>query len=131
MNEEEDIDQPPQNPDPSGMGWNMPAPNQNFPEPTSSYQPPTITNIDAFNLPDPPKDPEPKNPGGFVPYQQPADYSNPEPSMTSPSSSVSPEVITKAQKYSKYASSALNFSDVPTAIDYLEKCLNLLKTGHE
>lgn len=36
----------------------------------------------------------------------------------------------KAQKFCKYAGSALLYDDVPTAIDNLEKALSLLKTGH-
>jgi len=39
--------------------------------------------------------------------------------------------ISQAQKYMKYASSALNFEDVPTAIENCEKALRLLKTGKE
>lgn len=124
------------------MGWDLnptgpSQPTQPFvPEPSTSYNPnpapPTYTNIDAFNLPDPPKDPEPKHPGGFVPYQPSgSDFSNPEPESVTSTSARSPEEIMKAQKFCKYATSALNYDDVPTAIDYLQKCLNLLKTGHE
>jgi len=39
--------------------------------------------------------------------------------------------MTKAQKYCKWAGSALNFDDVPTAILNLEKALILLKTGRD
>ena len=35
----------------------------------------------------------------------------------------------KAQKFCKYASSALQYEDVPTAIDNLQKALKLLQTG--
>jgi flagellin-specific chaperone FliS len=38
---------------------------------------------------------------------------------------------TKAQKYCKYASSALQYEDVPTAIDNLQKALRLLQTGKD
>ena len=44
---------------------------------------------------------------------------------------LSPMDIQQAQKYMKFASSALNFEDVPTAIDNCEKALRLLKTGKE
>ncbi len=37
------------------------------------------------------------------------------------------ETLTLAQKYTKFASSALNFDDVPTAIENLKKALNLLE----
>jgi len=39
--------------------------------------------------------------------------------------------ISKAQKYCKWAGSALNFDDVPTAITNLENALTLLKTGRD
>lgn len=39
--------------------------------------------------------------------------------------------IQQAQKYMKFASSALNFEDVATAIDNCEKALRLLKTGEK
>lgn len=42
-----------------------------------------------------------------------------------------PEQIQKAQKYCKYATSALNYDDVKTAIENLNKALNLLQFGKE
>lgn len=39
--------------------------------------------------------------------------------------------ITKAQKYCKFASSALNYEDIPEAISNLQKALQLLKEGKE
>lgn len=39
--------------------------------------------------------------------------------------------IQKAQKYSKYATSALNYDDVKTAVENLQKALNLLQFGKE
>ena len=38
-------------------------------------------------------------------------------------------MMAKAQKYAKYATSALNYDDVSTAITNLEECLKILKTG--
>ena len=82
-----------------------------------------------IRAPSPPKDPEEKNPGGFVafdprtsniPFEQPQS-----------SSAVSPETMIKAQKFVKYAGSALTYEDVPTAIDNLQKALRLLTTGQE
>jgi vacuolar protein sorting-associated protein VTA1 len=51
----------------------------------------------------------------------------------SPGSGValSAEQVTKAQKYCKWASSALNYDDIPTAILNLQKGLNLLQTGQD
>ena len=42
---------------------------------------------------------------------------------------LSPMSVEKVQKFCKYASSALLYDDVPTAVDNLEKALTLLKTG--
>jgi len=55
--------------------------------------------------------------------------SNPNPSSSSPT--LSPIDIKEAQKLMKFASSALNFDDVPTAVDNLEKALKLLKAGQQ
>lgn len=44
---------------------------------------------------------------------------------------VSPEQIAQAQKHCKYASSALTYEDVPTAIDNLQKALRLLQTSQQ
>lgn len=42
-----------------------------------------------------------------------------------------PEQIQKAQKYCKWAGSALNYDDVPEAIMNLQKALKLLTTGDD
>lgn len=42
-----------------------------------------------------------------------------------------PEQMTKAQKYCKWAGSALNYDDVPEAISNLRKALRLLETGED
>ncbi|GAV03468.1 hypothetical protein RvY_13887 [Ramazzottius varieornatus] len=44
---------------------------------------------------------------------------------------LSADDMSKAQKYCKYAASALQFDDVATATDLLEKTLRLIKTGRE
>lgn len=44
---------------------------------------------------------------------------------------LNPEQIAKAQKYCKWAGSALNYDDVPTAITNLQKALKLLQTGQD
>jgi len=41
------------------------------------------------------------------------------------------EQMTKAQKYCKWAGSALNYDDIPTAIANLQKALKLLQTGQD
>ncbi len=42
---------------------------------------------------------------------------------------LTPEQLTKAQKYCKFAGSALAYDDVSTALLNLEKAVHLLKTG--
>ncbi|VEN56735.1 unnamed protein product [Callosobruchus maculatus] len=42
-----------------------------------------------------------------------------------------PEVMQKAQKFCKYATSALNYDDVKNALENIEKARNLLLTGNE
>ncbi|CAK6969597.1 vacuolar protein sorting-associated protein VTA1 homolog isoform X1 [Scomber scombrus] len=44
---------------------------------------------------------------------------------------LTPEDYTKAQKYCKYAGSALQYEDVSTAVQNLQKALKLLTTGKE
>ncbi|XP_016392949.1 vacuolar protein sorting-associated protein VTA1 homolog [Sinocyclocheilus rhinocerous] len=44
---------------------------------------------------------------------------------------LTPEDFTRAQKYCKYAGSALQYEDVGTAIQNLQKALKLLTTGKE
>ncbi|KAJ8865993.1 hypothetical protein PR048_033517 [Dryococelus australis] len=42
---------------------------------------------------------------------------------------LTPELTVKAQKYCKWAESALSYNDEPTAINYLTKALKLVQTG--
>ncbi|CAN8018246.1 unnamed protein product [Ixodes persulcatus] len=52
-------------------------------------------------------------------------------SLLSDGVSLQPDDFHKAQKYCKYAGSALQYEDVSTAIDNLQKALRLLTTGSE
>lgn len=126
------------NPAPSGsFGWNSnpdqfqpQSPQVPYQPPAQNYQPqPPMDSGLPFHLPDPPKDPEPKHPGGFVPYNP--STSNLPVVSSGGSETRSPEQIAKAQKYCKFVVSALNYDDVPTAIDNLQKCLRLLQTGED
>ncbi|KAG5677942.1 hypothetical protein PVAND_007656 [Polypedilum vanderplanki] len=116
----------------SSMGWNT-QPNQ--PE-TSPQQPSPPSNTNTFNndpfmnirAPSPPKDPEEKNPGGFVAFD-PEQSNIPVPPQSK--AAISPEMMIKAQKYCKFAGSALTYEDVPTAIENLQKALRLLTTGQD
>lgn len=90
----------------------------------------------ASQLPPVPYTPDP-NPGGFVPYdpsQQPPQPQPPTPLYGDNSTTVaqlSPDQIAKAQKYCKWASSALNYDDIKTAIGSLRNALELLQTGRD
>ncbi|XP_078505113.1 vacuolar protein sorting-associated protein VTA1 homolog [Lissotriton helveticus] len=58
-----------------------------------------------------------------------------DPSLYNPGSKgdvrLTPEDFTRAQKYCKYAGSALQYEDVNTAVQNLQKALKLLTTGRE
>ncbi|CAH0627345.1 unnamed protein product [Chrysodeixis includens] len=90
----------------------------------------------ASQLPPVPYTPD-LNPGGFVPYdpsQQPPQPQIPTPLYGDNSTTVaqlSPDQIAKAQKYCKWASSALNYDDIKTAIGNLRNALELLQTGRD
>lgn len=88
----------------------------------------------ASQLPPVPYTPDP-NPGGFVPYdpsQQPQ-ISQPQPLYGDDSNlpQLTPDQISKAQKYCKWASSALSYDDIKTAINNLRNALELLQTGRD
>lgn len=101
----------------------------------NSLPDPNVAMRAASQLPPVPYTPEP-NPGGFVPYD-PSLQPQPTPSNTlygDNSSSVAqlnPDQIAKAQKYCKWASSALNYDDTKTAIMNLRNALELLQTGRD
>lgn len=108
---------------------------------------PSISPLAPFN----PPPSIPNNPAeGSVPFMpqlpiipQPAVTPQPSPLPTpaprtnsvTPTPSAAPglgaEQIEKAQKYCKWAGSALNYDDVNTAIDNLQKALHLLQFGEE
>lgn len=45
--------------------------------------------------------------------------------------SLNPDQLIKAQKYIKWAGSAINYDDIPTAVGNLQKALHLLTTGQD
>lgn len=55
----------------------------------------------------------------------------PRPTLPLGGANLSSEDLTKAQKYCKYAGSALQYEDVDTAVQNLQKALKLLTTGRE
>ncbi|CAG9839221.1 unnamed protein product [Diabrotica balteata] len=89
-----------------------------------------------------PQVPSPYNPPPSVSSPFDAVPSTPSPSavIPSPQPRQSPlstgytptaQDIQKAQKFSKFATSALNYDDTKTALDYLQKAMNLLVCGKE
>jgi vacuolar protein sorting-associated protein VTA1 len=127
----------------SNVGWNTNPydnqPTQPTVQPSVPQDQPASSGYGQFpagndpflniRAPSPPKDPEEKNPGGFVPFDPRT--SNIPFDQPQSSSAVAPELMIKAQKFVKYAGSALTYEDVPTAIDNLQKALRLLTTGQE
>ncbi|XP_053675099.1 vacuolar protein sorting-associated protein VTA1 homolog [Anopheles nili] len=122
---------------------NAPSPAIGFqPQAPVSPQPPpagptNFTTSDPFSnvkAPTPPSEPE-KPPGGFQPYKggQASEIVTVEPNrLVNPAGiQLRPEQVTKAQKYCRWAESALNYEDLKTSIDNLQKALRLLETGHD
>ncbi|XP_028997759.1 vacuolar protein sorting-associated protein VTA1 homolog isoform X2 [Betta splendens] len=118
-----------------------PAPGIGFtPGPASGPSGPPTSNYNNIHIP----------PGAHAPANTPAELPPPtdvvkpvptpraaptaEPSASSQQQGgvhLSPEDFTKAQKYCKYAGSALQYEDVGTAVQNLQKALKLLTTGKE
>lgn len=97
---------------PPPLSMPNPAPTgQNFP-PYSNYN---VTPTPVTPNPEKPHD-VPSNPGLIAKQTGKA---------------LEPEQITKAQKYCKWAISALNYDDITEAVSNIEKALKLLTTGQE
>nr|CAD7439755.1 unnamed protein product [Timema bartmani] len=101
------------NPDP-------PAPN--IPPPASPPAPFTPGSAgNSFDVVQGPPIPAPRAPEPYRPQEVLPPLSS--------GAALTPEKIAKAQKYCKWASSALNYDDIPTAIGNLTSALKLLQTG--
>jgi vacuolar protein sorting-associated protein VTA1 len=125
-------------PDPSNGGFgqapssypssNQPVNNhQSYPAaPPSTYQPtnPVAPLVNYSHTVGP------SNPASF-PSPQPAPVAASRSLPSGPSATLKPEDFTKAMKFCKFASSALQYEDAKTAIENLTKALNLLSNGHE
>jgi len=91
----------------------------------------------TYSSPVKPTAPRPRSSNHSNPSTEHTSHSKPTPgyqeeasaSSSGAQASISPELMAKAQKYAKYATSALNYDDVSTAITNLEECLRILKTG--
>ncbi|XP_034108360.1 vacuolar protein sorting-associated protein VTA1 homolog [Drosophila albomicans] len=101
--------------------------------PVSHITPPTAEEVlnNPNKLPSPPVEEE--KPGGFEPYVPTAqpNASTYIPIVPVAGVQITPDQMITAQKYCKYAGSALNYDDVKTAIENLQKALKLLSTGSE
>ncbi|EDW80152.1 uncharacterized protein Dwil_GK23648 [Drosophila willistoni] len=104
--------------------------------PTTQITPPTAEEVlnNPNKLPSPPVEEE--KPGGFEPYvptaqPHPAAATIYQPIEPVAGVQITPDQMITAQKYCKYAGSALNYDDVKTAIVNLQKALKLLSTGSE
>lgn len=93
--------------------------------------------IPPFDFPDENRgaDDEPPQPETGTPVAPPP-QPQPQPAPVTPtvshgSVSLTPEQIEKAQKFCKWAASALTYEDVKTAVDNLRKALNLLEREEE
>ncbi|XP_012284244.1 vacuolar protein sorting-associated protein VTA1 homolog isoform X1 [Orussus abietinus] len=97
-------------------------PNQNnFPYPNI----PTPMNPNPYNPAPTPTNAGLDQPAGFGSYDDSSTL------KTESGVSLDVEQIAKAQKYVKWAGSALNYDDVPTAVTNIRKALHLLTTGQD
>ncbi|KAH8395275.1 hypothetical protein KR222_005217 [Zaprionus bogoriensis] len=101
--------------------------------PAPRVTPPTAEEVlnNPNKLPSPPVEEE--KPGGFEPYVPTAQPNAAiyQPIVPVAGVQITPDQMITAQKYCKYAGSALNYDDVKTAIENLQKALKLLSTGSE
>ncbi|XP_044750803.1 vacuolar protein sorting-associated protein VTA1 homolog [Coccinella septempunctata] len=72
----------------------------------------------------------PPTPSPYIPVVNPTTPQLPMPA-SSDHAALSPEKIKKAQKFCKFAESALDYEDYKAAIENLNKALHLIKTGEE
>lgn len=106
------------------------VPQPSLPSPTNPPAPSAGDPFADFRAPSPPREPEEKL-HGFTPFD-PSTSNIPIPSGNFATTGIlSPEQSMKAQKYIKYAGSALTYDDVSTAVENLQKALRLLTTGQD
>ncbi|XP_063605399.1 vacuolar protein sorting-associated protein VTA1 homolog [Penaeus indicus] len=93
-----------------------------MPDVSSSTPPPSVPSV-PHSLPQMPRV-QPTPDAGNIPHM-------PVTQTSSTGVKLSPSDMNKAQKYCKWAVSALDYEDSKTAIDNLQKALNLLRTGKD
>ncbi|CAH1390085.1 unnamed protein product [Nezara viridula] len=108
---------------------NAPQPNIGFQVPPSNF----TQNISGPSIP--PAKPENVSPQNITPAPQFntnfTSYPSQDTTSVTSNAKLDPALTAKAQKYCKFAGSALNYDDIPEAINNLEKALRLLKTGQD
>lgn len=72
---------------------------------------------------------QPKSPERFQPYS--GETIPPTATVTPSNVTLTGDQMIKAQKYCKWAGSALTYDDVKSAIENLQKALRLLQTGQD
>ena len=100
--------------------------------PASNFSPPRSTYTDLSPHAKPPAQVSPHSVNKYpvlpdIPY--PPDNAASASSSSPSNASLPPDALQKAQKCCKFATSALQYEDIPTAIANLEQCLRILKTG--
>ncbi|XP_050710665.1 vacuolar protein sorting-associated protein VTA1 homolog [Eriocheir sinensis] len=125
----------------AALGWSHPQPHPGLPSvpgedegaglpsvPSSSPPPPPTAPRTSY--PPPPQVQPPAHVPAAAPARPPAAaFQMPE--ATGGSVPLTPDMVAKAQKYCKWAVSALDYDDSQTAIGNLQKALTLLSTGHD
>jgi len=104
-----------------------------LPEPSTSQDPnPTTSTTIGFSpLPDPPT-PQLVQPKPIDQFQSYSGAEVPPVETVTPSNvTLTGDQMIKAQKYCKWAGSALSYDDVKSGIENLQKALRLLQTGQD
>ncbi|XP_044009205.1 vacuolar protein sorting-associated protein VTA1 homolog isoform X2 [Aphidius gifuensis] len=124
-NDGDEVEAPPQVP-PNNDAYGFPA----VPTSNSNVTPGNPAPSSTPSYPSFPASPSTPNAGySPAPKHQPLpDYSTHE---QTGNVNLDAEQMNKAQKYIKWAGSAINYDDIPTAVDNLRKALHLLTTGQD
>ncbi|XP_045115997.1 vacuolar protein sorting-associated protein VTA1 homolog [Portunus trituberculatus] len=127
----------------ASLGWSQPQPHPGLPSVPDDSGLPSVPGADGLPSVSS-SSPRPVLPRSHPPPEQPAAPSPasapaqpvPTASFQMPDASggsvpLTPDMVTKAQKYCKWAVSALDYDDSQTAIFNLQKALTLLSTGRD
>ncbi|KAK3870245.1 hypothetical protein Pcinc_024509 [Petrolisthes cinctipes] len=122
----------------AAAGWSHPASQYGLPsvpEANDAIGLPTVSSSSPTPAASAPGFTPQSNDQSFTQPQMPhAAPTQPSPAMYNPSGGsvpLTPAMVAKAQKYCKWAVSALDYQDGKTAVESLQKALALLTTGHD